>query len=95
MIPWYEDNSMEITHTVDGSDAGATVTATITDAEGEEVWSDTLAPTGTDDEYSVTVHPADADLQNGARYTLVVVGDYGGAKLTSREVFRPRVRETS
>lgn len=92
MIVWYEDNSMEIVQTIDDSDDAATVTATILDAEGEEVWTDTLAPTETADEYSATVHPADADLVTGTRYRLRIEATYGGATLEFEEVFRPRVR---
>jgi len=94
-IEWYEDNSMRITQTIVGSVDGATVTATIEDTEGEEVWTGALSPTGTDDEYSATVHPAAADLVAGERYRLRVEATYGGASLEIEAMIRPRLRRST
>lgn len=97
MMIWYEDNSMRITQTVDGSGDEAEVTATILDAD-EQVVGDpiTLDPTGTDGEYAITVHPTgDYDLTGGATYRLRVVATYGGATLETEESFKPRVRRSA
>ena len=94
-IEWYEDNSMRITQTVVGSDDGATVVATLSNAATGTALGDpvTLDPTDTADEYAATVHPTGAhDLATGIRYRLRVVATYGGATLETEEVFTPRVR---
>lgn len=94
MITWYEDNSMRVAQTVDGSGAGATVTATILDHLGATVGTPvTLQPTGTDDEYAATVHPSGAyDLTAGLRYRLRIEAQFGGAYAEWEHDFRPRVR---
>lgn len=93
MIEWYEDNSMEITQTVVGSDDAAIVTATIFNNEtGVQVWTDTLDATATEDEYSTVIHPADAVIDRGTKYRLRIVATFGGATLEFEEAFSPRVR---
>lgn len=85
VLTWYKDNSMAVTATVTGSGSSATVTATLLDSAGTTVWTDSLTASGTDDEYTATIAPADALVTTGYSYTLRIAATSSGLALEFEE----------